>query len=164
MTDKNDIERLFKANYGQMYRLAKSLLHDGEAARDIVQDVFASILDSGICPTPSSGYLLSSVRNRCLNHIRDLNTHDRIAHLYFLDIREYDAEEWPDDETIARIYQIIMDDLTPQCRRVMEMRFINGMTFAKIAAELNVSENAVYKHVRHALVIIRQNIRPYGQI
>ena len=162
MTNRNDIETLFKANYPQMRRLARALLHDDDSARDIVHDVFESLLNSKNQALFSTAYLLSSVRNRCLSQIRDKGIHDRILNLYFCEMEEYDAEKWPDDETIARIYQIIKSELTPQCRRIMELRFINGLSFANVAENLGISENAVYKHVRHALVIIRKKLNQNG--
>lgn len=162
MTNGNNIEKLFKAHYQQMYRLAKALLHDDDSARDIVHDVFESLLYSKNDNRVSLSYLLSSVRNRSLNMIRDKGIHDRVLNLYFCEIDEYDTEDWPDDETIAAIYQIIKDELTPQCRRIMELRFISGLKFTKIAERLEVSENAVYKQVRQALVIIRKNLNQNG--
>lgn len=175
MMDKNDIEKLFKAHYPQMLRVASALLHDGDMARDVVHDVFANLLSPKVrgeqpAQTPSlaqvagteaitPGYLLATVRNRCLNIIRDMDTRRRITSLYFSEVEEYDTEDWPDDATMARIYGIIKSELTPQTRRVMEMRFTNGLTFAKVAATLGISENAVYKHVRQALVIIRKNLK-----
>lgn len=169
MTKKNDIERLFKAHYEQMYRLASGLLHDNELARDVVHDVFKALLDEGeemkdanfkILFTAS--YLLKAVRNRCLNHIRDCEIHQRIARRYFLENEEYDTEKWPDEETIARIYTVINSSLTPQARRVMELRFNDGMAFSKVAAVMGISETAVYRHLRHALIVIRQNLKENG--
>lgn len=162
MTNGNNIEKLFKAHYQQMYRLAKALLHDDDSARDIVHDVFESLLYSKNDNRVSLSYLLSSVRNRSLNMIRDKGIHDRVLNLYFCEIDEYDTEDWPVDETIAAIYQIIKDELTPQCRRIMELRFISGLKFTKIAERLELSENAVYKQVRQALVIIRKNLNQNG--
>jgi len=162
MTNRNNIEKLFKAHYQQMYRLAKALLHDDDSARDIVHDVFESLLYSKNDAKFSLTYLLSSVRNRSLNMIRDKGIHHRILNLYFCEIDEYYTEDWPDNETIAEIYQIIKDGLTPQCRRIMELRFIEGLTFSKVAETLAVSENAVYKQVRQALVIIRKNLNQNG--
>ena len=102
MTNRNDIEQLFKAHYAQMYRMAVALLHDDDFARDIVHDVFVSLLDSRpgghVLSRP---YLLRAIRNRCINHIRDCEIHQRIANRYFLDNDEYDTEDWPDDETIC---------------------------------------------------------------
>ncbi|MDE5850242.1 MAG: hypothetical protein K2H38_08885 [Muribaculaceae bacterium] len=66
MTDKTHIERLFREHYRQLHRLAKILLHDDELARDIVHDVFASLLSGRKENTVTIGFLLNSVRNRCL--------------------------------------------------------------------------------------------------
>lgn len=158
MTNRNDIEQLFKAHYAQMHRLAVALLHDDDLARDIVHDVFASLLDGTPQILITGGYLLKAVRNRCLNHIRDCEIHQRIADRYFLENEEYDTEDWPDEETIARIYSLIRNDISPQARRVMELRFSEGLPFSKVATAMGISETAVYRHLSHALTIIRQKL------
>lgn len=145
-----------------MHRLARMLLHDNDLSRDVVHDVFASLLDGKIeCPV-TPGYLLTAVRNRCLNHIRDTDIHRRVMSLYFADIEIYDEEEWPDEKTIAEIYAIISKELPQQCRRVMELRFSDGMKFENIAREMGISQTAVFKHLRHALSIIRKTLREDG--
>lgn len=162
MTNRNDIEQLFKAHYSQMYRLGMALLHDDDFARDIVHDVFASLLDVPHGAHVSVGYLLKAVRNRCLNHIRNCEIHRRIANRYFLENEEYDIEEYPDEETIARIYILIKSEISPQARRVMELRFSDGMPFARIASAMGISETAVYRHLSHALSIIRNKLNENG--
>ena len=139
--------------------MAVALLHDEDLARDIVHDIFAALLGGEMRVAALSdadinvagGYLLKSVRNRCLNHIRDCEIHQRIANRYFLDNEEYDTEDWPDDETIARIYALIKSDISSQARKVMELRFSEGMSFARIASAMGISETAVYRHLSHAL-------------
>lgn len=145
-----------------MYRLATALLHDDDLARDIVHDVFASLLDRDQNILVNGGYLLKSVRNRCLNHIRDCGIHQRIANCYFLDNEEYDIEDWPDEDTIARIDSMIRNDISPQARRVIELRFSNGMPFSRIATTMGISETAVYRHLSHALSVIRKKINDNG--
>lgn len=145
-----------------MYRLAVTLLHDDDLARDIVHDVFASLLDRSPDLIVTGGYLLKAVRNRCLNHIRDCEIHQRIANRYFLEIEEYDSEAWPDDETVARIYHLIKSEISPQARRIMELRFAEGLTFAHIAVKMEISETAVYRHLSHALTIIRKKLNENG--
>lgn len=162
MTNRNDTEKLFKAHYAQMRRLAVALLHDDDMARDIVNDVFVWLLETSPAVPVSAGYLLKAVRNRCLNHIRDCEIHQRIANLYFLDNEEYDTEDWPDEETISRVYGLIRNDITPQARRVMEMRFSEGLPFSQIASEMGISETAVYRHLSHALTIIRKKMNENG--
>lgn len=145
-----------------MYRLAAALLHDEDLARDFVQDVFAKLLDGESCAGVNIGYLLRAVRNRCLNHIRDCEIHQRIARGYFLDNEEYDINDWPDNETITLIYKIIYNEISAQARRVIELRFSDGMPFARIATVMGISETAVYRHLSHALTIIRKKLNENG--
>jgi RNA polymerase sigma factor, sigma-70 family len=162
MTDVNDIEPLFKAHYSRMLRLSVALLHDDDLARDIVHDVFLKLLEGAPGVAVTEGYLLRSVRNRCLNHIRNCEIHRRIADLYFLDNEEYDSENWPDEETIARIDVLIRNDISSQSRRVMELRFSQGLPFNRIAGMMGISETAVYRHLSHALAIIRKKLNENG--
>lgn len=162
MTNINDIEQLFKTHYAQMYRLAVALLHDEDSARDVVHDVFVMLLDEKHSIIVSGGYLLKAVRNRCLNHIRDCAIHQRIANRHFLDNEEYEIEDWPDEETVARVYGLIQSEVSPQARRIMELRFSDGLPFARIAMTMGISETAVYRHLRNALTIIRKKINENG--
>lgn len=162
MTNRNYIEQLFKAHYAQMYRLAAALLHDEDLARDIVHDVFAALLDGHPSLHVSGGYLLNAVRNRSLNHIRNCEIHQRIANRYFLDNEDYDSEEWPDDETIEQIYHLIHNDISTQAKRIIELRFSDGMPFARIAATMGISETAIYRHLGNALKILRKKLNENG--
>lgn len=162
MTNRNDIERLFKAHYARMYRLAAALLHDDDLSHDIVHDVFASLLDRHIDIPVTGGYLLKAVRNRCLNHIRDCEIHHRIANRYFLEDEEYDSEDWPDEEAIAMLYRLIKSEISAQARCVMKLRFSDGLPFAQISATMGISETAVYRHLGRALTIIRKKLNENG--
>lgn len=155
MINRHYIEELFKANYDRMYRLAIALLHDEALAHDMVHEVFAAMLDSTSVQTVGESYLMKAVRNRCLTHIRDCDIHQRIENRYFVDNKEYDDEDWPDDETIAEIHSLINSDLTPQARRVMQLRFSDGKQFAKIANTMGISQAAVFRHLSNALKTIR---------
>ena len=162
MMNEKDIEKQFKAHYTQMHRLAMALLQDGDSARDIVHDVFEALIGAGGNAEVTPGYLMRAVRNRCLNQIRNLSARERIAHRYFLENRDYDGEQWPDEETMRTISGIIAGELTPQCRRVVNLRFRTGMSYAEISAELQISGTAVYKHLHRALSIIRKKLKENG--
>ena len=137
------------------------LLRNEDVARDIVHDIFESLLNAG--HTDVSGqYLLKSVRNRCLNYLRGLSTSERIKELYALDEQEVAAEEWPDDETIAKIHSTVSNNLTDACRRVVELRFTDGMSYKEISQTLGISEVAVYKHLRHAIDVLRSKLSQNG--
>lgn len=161
MPQINDIEQLFKAHYTAMHRLAMLMLRDEDVARDIVHDVFESLLNAGLSDV-SAQYLLRAVRNRCLNYLRSLSTRERVKELYALDEQEIADEELPDEETMARIHSTVTNDLTAACRRVVELRFTDGKSYKEIATTLGVSEVAVYKHLRHAIDVLRKKLSQNG--
>ena len=161
MTTTNDIEQLFITHYTSMHRLAMLLLRNEDVARDIVHDIVESLLNAGHTDVTGQ-YLLKSVRNRCLNYLRGLSTSERIKELYALDEQEVAAEEWPDDETIAKIHSTVSNNLTDACRRVVELRFTDGMSYKEISQTLGISEVAVYKHLRHAIDVLRKQLSKNG--
>lgn len=161
MTQRNDIEQLFRSHYAAMHRVAMLILRDEDVARDIVHDVFESLLNAGLTDV-SAQYLLRAVRNRCLNHLRGLSARERVREMYALDEREIADEEWPDDDTITQIHATIANDLTAACRRVVELRFTDGKSYKEIAAALGISEVAVYKHLRHAIDVLRHKFSQNG--
>lgn len=91
-----------------------------------------------------------------------MDIHGRVLGMYFTEMDEYDEEDWPDEATILEIYSIISDDLPEQCRRVIELRFVSGLKFEAVAREMGVSQTAVFKHLRHALSIIRNKLSENG--
>lgn len=158
MTEKNDIEQLFKAHYTQMHHMAVALLHDDDLARDIVHDVFVNLLEGNPDFAVSGAYLIKAVKNRSLNYIRNCDIHQRIEKRYFLDSEEYDTEEWPNEEAIARIYHLIRNDISPKAGRIMQLRFSEELQFARIADIMGISETAVYRHLSHAITLIRKKL------
>ncbi len=156
MMTRNEIEQLFRSNYHAMLTLANRLTHNGEVARDIVHDQFATLLMD--CPsTVSTGYLLRGVRFACLNHIRNLSIRNRLNALYALDLDEIEDEEWPDEEEIALLNSIVDEKLSEQGRRVIKLRFNERLSYREIANKLAISEQAVHKNLRHSLNVLRKN-------
>lgn len=160
MTTTDDIEQLFRTNYKAMLLFANRLIHDGEVARDIVHDVFASLL-AGDVRSVTPAYLISGVRYACLKHIRQTSVRERINKMYALDLQEIEDEEWPDDEDMARLNMVIDRFLPEQTRRIVQLRFESRMTYKEIAEEISVSEVSVYKHLRRAMNVLRQNFKEH---
>ena len=161
MTTRDDIERLFRSHYAAMYRLAMLILRDDDVARDIVHDVFEALLVSGK-EEVSEGYLLTAVRNRCLKHIRSLSVLERFKAMYSVEEQEIADEDWPDDTTIALIQSTVSNELTDACRRVVNLRFSGGKSYQEIADALGISKVAVYKHLRHAIDVLREKLNQNG--
>jgi RNA polymerase sigma-70 factor (ECF subfamily) len=161
-TRKQKLETLFRQHYRQMHQLATMLLHDDAESKDIVHDVFAQLLAS---PTTelheetAAAFLLTCVRNRCLNVIRGRKIQERVQRLYLLDL---DTSVIPPDlfrEEAKALSEGISLLTPPVCREVVELHFRDGLTFREIALRFGVSETIVYKHLRRALQQLREHLK-----
>ncbi|MDE6268343.1 MAG: sigma-70 family RNA polymerase sigma factor [Muribaculaceae bacterium] len=161
MTTNGDIEQLFRTHYAAMYRLAMLILRDDAVSRDIVHDVFEALLVAGKSEVTCI-YLLAAVRNRCLKHVRSLSALERMKEVYSIDTSEIADEEWPDDTIITLIRATVSNDLTEACRRVVNLRFKENKSYQEISEILGISRVAVYKHLRHAIDVLRQKISKNG--
>ncbi|MBO7047114.1 MAG: sigma-70 family RNA polymerase sigma factor, partial [Prevotella sp.] len=107
----------------------------------------------------AQSYLLTSVRNRCMNVIRSRQIQERVEHLYLLDL---DTTITPTErlEEELRALHIGIDLLEPPvCRDIIMQHFRDGMTFKEIACRLGVSETTVYKHLHRALSQLRTHLK-----
>lgn len=162
MALNKEIERLFKNNYASLHRLAAIMLHDSETAHDVVHDVFMTLLHRGDIVELDRGYLAMSVRNRCLNLLRDMDVRERFRNLYLL---ETDEEETPDNRAYEEMMETLRNceqSLSPQCLRIFRMRFHEGLSAGEISARLRIGERAVFKQLRHAIDIIRLKLNQNG--
>ena len=161
MTDQMKLEKLFKQHYRQMYRLATILLHDDAESKDVVHDIFAHLLDDhrDLREETVESYLLTSVRNRCLNVIRSRQIQERVERLYLLD---FDTTIIPTerlDEELKTLHKGIDLLEPPVCREIILQHFRDGVTFKEIACRMGVSETTVYKHLRRALSQLRTHFK-----
>ena len=161
MTDQKKLEKLFKQHYRQMYRLATMLLHDDAESKDVVHDIFAHLLRNSqdLREDTAESYLLTSVRNRCLNVIRDRQIQERVEHLYLLDLDTTITPTQRLEEELEALYKGIDQLEPPVCRDIIMQHFRDGITFKEIANRLGVSETTVYKHLRRALNQLRTQLK-----
>ena len=180
--NKETIEQLFRQHYLRMYQLARVLLKDDAASKDVVSEVFADVLDgktqlgldnetiTSDSPQPSTNagsYLLVCARHKCLNLLSRQKMKDRVHHLLKADTSPSIA---PLEATIAEIdketekYEAILAymnaELTPQTRKVLDLRFRQKLKYREIATELGISEVAVYKHLAQGIRKLKQKFNP----
>ena len=160
MTEKTrHIELLFKEHYPVMLKLAVMLLHDKEEARDIVHDVFTRLLDGDIRfdKDKAEAFLLSCVRNSCLNVMRSRSTREQAMRLYLPDESTEGLEE-----RVQALQDGLKDLKPPICRDIVLMHYRDGITFKEIAAHFGVSETTIYKHLREAMNQLRLTLKQLG--
>lgn len=149
---KSELEILFKTHYSAMFRLAVSLLYDADEARDVVSDVFASLLDGGLAIRSDNarGFLLTCVRNSCISVIRHKHMRERFIKLYSTNAEP--LVDGPDDSMmLADLRDFIDTRLSPLSRRIFSLRYLQDMTCQQVAEALGVSRVTVHHHLSQSL-------------
>ena len=159
---KEEIEILFRQHYGQMIRQAKRMLYDDEESRDVVSEVFVTLIKTDILPKNIESYLMASVRNRCLNLLEHKDVRAKFEQAYTLEMKLNVATD--DDSfsytSVEQWYQQMLayakQHLTGHTLLVFRMRHIDGMKYQEIADRLSISRVMVYKHLAKAMNIIKE--------
>lgn len=157
MTREN-IESLFKTHYARMYRLAFSILFDEAESKDVVSDVFASLLSDKmvLMPEKAEGYLMVSVRNRCRNVLEHKQVKDRFIRLR-TNVGTESAHANTADEQLRmqELMNYVEENLSPMERNVFQLRYLEELTCKEIAETIEVSRQTVHTNLRQAIEKIR---------
>ena len=163
--DEGAYDSTFRAWYPVMVRVAGALLHDADAAEEVAQDVMVELwrrrhaMDVDVS---LSGYLLRSVRNRALNHLR----HMRVRKQTEADVQAlYDEPVGSDQPIVAKeladAARQALAELPPRCREVFELSRVHGLRYAQIAEALDISQKTVEAQMGKALKILRERLRAW---
>ena len=156
---RSQIESLFKTHYTQMYHLAFTLLFDEAESKDVVSDVFASLLSGKVVirADKAKAFLLASVHHRCLNVLQHKQVQERFARLLTEDadtlISDNTAEEQMQMEELMRY---VRDNLSPMEQNIFRLRYLREMTCQEVAEALIVSRQTVHTHLKQIVEKIRK--------
>jgi RNA polymerase sigma-70 factor (ECF subfamily) len=160
--DEGAYDSVFRTWYPILVRVANALLRDVDAAEEVAQEVMLElwrrrhVLDADV---PLRAYLLRSIRNRALNHLRHLNVRRQSES----DIEAtYDAPIGADQPVVAKelaaAVQEALRALPPRCREVFELSRVHGLRYAEIAEALDISQKTVEAQMGKALKIMRERL------
>jgi len=157
--DEAMLEQLFREHFSDLSLYALRYVEDADTAREIVQNVFIALWDKRHTvdtSRPLKPFLFTSVRNRCLNHLRDSRYHEELDGIAEA-AEEIPAEE-PPATLQARLYEAI-SELPPRSREVFEMNRFEGLTYREIAEELKISQKTVETLMSRTLKSLRERLK-----
>jgi len=178
---EQQFKELFLSEYSRMYKAAYILLGDEDEAKDVVQDVFAKLW-AGTTPIKEESqrtFLLTCVRNRCLNELSSKShrarSNGRVVRFEgnanviaqrqthketnkFLMPAAIDSEEY-DEEIIDAVNRYVDERLTPQTSRIIKMHFNEDQSYKEISNSLGISLSAVNKHIVQGLRKLRSTFK-----
>ena len=161
MIDKTILHRLFSRHYSEMIHLARTLLYDDAEAEDTVQDVFVRLMESGIQPAEDKlrAYLMTSVRNSCINRIRQKTLTEQFRELYSLDA----GKDWQEVEqrmaTLDAICDFAENNLQEPHLTIFRLRFEEDLKLKDIASRLDMNLKTVFKYLSQSIQCIQKQFR-----
>ena len=161
---RSQFETLFRTEYKRMLLFAIHYVKEEEAAKEIVQEAFINLWEKRESIDPErevKSYLSSSVRNRCLNYLRDNKRFNgtllSLGGLLPLPAsEEYNQIEFR--ELSGQIHRAI-EELPEKCREIFRLNRFEQMKYQQIADYLNISIKTVETQMSKALAHLRSRIK-----
>jgi RNA polymerase sigma-70 factor, ECF subfamily len=170
--DNEDAFQVLVRHYTKrLYYYAWQYLGDRHMAEDIVQDLFAEIWTKRKSWHPNEtlqGYLLKSIKNRCLRYIQkqrpiSSSSIKTPARAEFEDV----IATTVDIHSAARIENSLMEkdildalqSLPERCGLIFRMHRFEGISQKEIAKELNISVKTVGNQIQRAVTILYKKLK-----
>lgn len=164
----SEFGRLFLQYRDRFVALADSYVHERAVAEDIVADAFTKFWDSRgsveLSTASPQSYILSMVRNRCLNYLRDTASHSRIldatvredlASMEGLDPQFMISDEL--EQILSRFIATLPDDR----REIFLASRFEGLSHTEIALKYGYTPRKVRREIGKALASLRDVLKSY---
>lgn len=156
----------FEAHYDELIRFLTRRTGSVERAADVAQDTYLRLAANGE-PRPEidnpRAYLFRVAGNLAIDTLRKEGRMAARSAPEHHAATVTDPLASPETTLLARERLRLLDEtltaLRPNARRALLMSRVEGLTFARIAAELGVSESMVAKYIAQALRACRDRLR-----
>lgn len=163
--DHTAFDEIFRQWYEPAVRSATRILRDPGVAEELSQEVFLELWRrrETFPPDSSAGaYLMQSVRNRALNHLRHLQVQQRsVVHIEALSEPAEQADVQTQVGELEDAARLAIESLPPRTREVFLMSRERGLRYSEIADALGVSVKAVEANMTRALRLLRERLAPW---
>lgn len=153
------LEALFRAYHAPLCLAALRIVKEESSAEDIVQDFFLYLWQQREQLAEAeniSAYFHRSIRNRCLNFLRDQKRipkgEGELPEMPLLDNSALADLEL--SELQARV-NLAIDSLPERCRLVYVLKQFEEMSYKEIAEELDISPKTVENQMSRAYKFLR---------
>lgn len=162
--DKIVFDHIFNHYYSGLCAYSLRYISDKTVVEDLVQDFFVSLWMKGDqlnIATSLRSYLFTSVKNRCLDHIKHNNVQKK-----FLSLRESEDQEainynlYVERELRSALYEAL-EKLPPRCREIFELSRFKGLKNQEIAEKLNISTRTAEIQISRALKMLRIELKDF---
>src|SRR5438094_865151 len=166
------LAELYDRYAGLAYGVAMRVLGDPARAEDAVQDAFMNVWRRASSFDPERGslraWLLTSVRNRCIDYLRGRGSHERQEQELLPEVVSSQSASDPWREVALSLERTAVRDamasLPSEQRQVVEMAYFGGYSQAEIADLTRVALGTVKGRMRLALEKMSSYLRGRGLV
>lgn len=175
--DSDAFAQLVEDNQDRVYSLALRMVSNPEDAADLAQEAFLSAwraLDSFQGDAAFSTWLYRLTSNLCIDFLRREKRKRAAGSILYLDATEEEEAsiDLPDHGSdphrqlerseVREQIGAAMAALSPEHRQVLSLREVSGLSYADIAAILNVEEGTVKSRIARARNALRKKLLETG--
>lgn len=163
--DKDAFAQLFNKNSQSIKKLLVSLSNNEFDSNDLLQETFIkAFLNLNLYKTeyPFKVWLASIAKNTFLDYVRRRTVKSNMLLLDFEAIHEIldeGAEQKIINEEIKEQIACYIENLPPNYRKILELRYYIGKDYNEIATELNIPEGTVKTHLHRAKLELKKNMK-----
>lgn len=172
--DIQNFNALFNEYYRRFIHFAVGYLKDEQVAEDFVSEAFTVYWENkdDLLPgTNPPAYILTIIKNKCLNHIKHLQVQQRVTDElrdhseWVLQTKISTLEACDPDFIFSKELQVIIDNtlekLPEKTKQIFSLSRDKGLTYKEIAAKTDLSQKAVEFHISKALQHLRVSLKDF---
>ncbi|WP_369130585.1 sigma-70 family RNA polymerase sigma factor [Modestobacter roseus] len=155
-----DLEQVFRDGYPRVVAVAARVLGSGDEAEDVAQEVFLAFSRSAVPAAEAPGWLSVAAAHTALNLIR--SGRRRTAREATVADREVAAPDVADTVVARDDHRRVRAALArlPRTQALALVLRHSGLSYAEVAAALNLSPGSVGTTVRRAESALRKELTP----
>lgn len=166
--DQNAFKEIFNQHYSLLCAIAYNYVKDTAVSETLAEDALLSVWDKFeelTFTTSLKAYLMRAVRNKSIDYLRSSKIEE--SHISIDDVDNHcflPDEELFEKYVLAELEQKIeaaINTLPEECRKVFTMSRYDDNSYQEIADNLNISINTVKYHIKHALSLLREELKDY---
>ena len=169
--NKSAISQLIERHSRRVRDYIRMMVKNNDVADDILQETFIKavrVIDSG--RYSDKGRFLSWILRIAHNQVIDYYRSNKNTRQVTESEAGYDvlgslryAEQTVEDEMMSEETEVqlrnLIEELTPEQREVVKLRYYDGLNFKEIAELTNVGLNTALGRMRYALINLRKKIK-----
>ncbi len=166
-------EAIYRHYSPAVFRLAISLLNDADDADEVMQDTFVYALRNLRRYDPARAafqtWLFTIAISRCRNKRRRLRLATVSLGWFAKEETKLPGdsvrslEDWLAARGVRRELWLAVQELSPNLREALLLRFVGGLRYAEIGEAAGCGEKAAESRVRTAIVALQQRLAAQGE-